>query len=199
MRFVNTRVHAAVLAGGRSSRMRTDKRFLKFEGVPLVDRALRLASESVATHQGRVYLCGDVPNRECIPDIQPGLGPAAGVMSAIDAVMSQEIEENSWLLILPVDMPLLTVQVLQRLIGYRECAAVGYHGFEMPFLMSCTFETQKTVHDHCQTDQASQRSIRLLQELLGMQRLPLEVELSGVMANANFLSDWVKINEGVSL
>lgn len=196
-------LHAAVLAGGRSLRMQTDKRFLKIQGELLIDRALRLAQDSVRSYRGEVFLCGDVPGRKALPDAIPGLGPLSGLRSALDVISP---DYNTWLLVLPVDMPLLNETLLKNLfaevITENEKAqqAICFDGFEMPCLIHISPNVKKVVEDLCQKVRpSSTRSIRALFEQIGVRRLELSTSLKPMMANANLPSDWARICEaGVS-
>jgi len=105
---------AFVLAGGRSSRMGTDKAFLEFEGQTLLARAVKLlralteqvhivgAASKFATH-GLV-----------IEDIYPDCGPLGGIQAALFAAAT---ELN---LILAVDLPFVN-EALLRFIVEQAC------------------------------------------------------------------------------
>jgi molybdenum cofactor guanylyltransferase len=97
-----------ILAGGRSSRMGTDKSLLPLAGKPLIQR-------SVAKLRG---VCAEVhilssnpalaPFAPLVPDIHPDCGPLGG----IEAAIAHSIYD--WLLILPVDVPFLPTAILNR-------------------------------------------------------------------------------------
>ena len=195
-------LHAAVLAGGRSMRMQTDKRFLEIQGERLIDRALRLAQDSVRPYNGEVFLCGDVPGRKCMPDAVPGLGPLSGLRSALKVVSPGY---NAWLLVLPVDMPLLNETLLKNLIAEltienkENYEAVCFDGFEMPCLLCITRRVQGAVEGLCQEEKSSSsRSIRALFGQIGARRLELPASFRPMMANVNLPSDWARICEEVS-
>lgn len=103
-----------VLAGGRSSRMGTDKAFLDIGGERLVDRQVRLLREAGANP---VFLSGrervDYPGveAELIYDTVVGLGPLAGIVAALART------ETTHLLVLAVDLPRISPEFLRKLIG----------------------------------------------------------------------------------
>jgi len=101
---------AFILAGGRSSRMGSDKAFLDFEGRTLLARALALA-RSVSPE---VQIVGDAAKfasfAPVVEDIFRGCGPLGGIHAALHA---SETELN---LILAVDMPFLSFALLQFLM-----------------------------------------------------------------------------------
>lgn len=194
-------VSAAVLAGGRSSRMGADKRFFRFNGEFLVDRALRIAREALSDGESHVYLCGDVPGRKALTDRVAGLGPLSGVLSAIEAISARSIDRHrdEWLLILPVDMPLLSVSALRGLLDAKdeleseECAAISYDGFEMPFLLRCNGETERVLREICTKNPSEARSIRVLQKRLVTRRIGFDPLQRFEFTNANAPTDWAAI------
>jgi molybdenum cofactor guanylyltransferase len=97
-----------VLAGGHSSRMGTDKCLLPLAGKPLIQHAvakLRQVCEDVHILSGNPALAEYAP---LVPDIHPGCGPISGIEAAL------EHSTRDWSLIIPVDVPFLSAQVLQR-------------------------------------------------------------------------------------
>jgi molybdenum cofactor guanylyltransferase len=101
---------AFVLAGGKSSRMGTDKAFLEYRGRTLLSHALALAG-SVSSE---VRIVGSREKFGCngavVEDIFFGRGPLGGIHAALRA---SEADLN---LVMAVDMPLLSQPFLQYLI-----------------------------------------------------------------------------------
>jgi len=103
-------VSAFVLAGGRSSRMGTDKAFVEFQGCTLLNRALDLVTGITPTvhivgSRERFGAFGDV-----VEDEIPDHGPLGGIHAALRASPS---DRN---LIVAVDMPFVTAAFLQYLL-----------------------------------------------------------------------------------
>ncbi|MFH1530850.1 MAG: molybdenum cofactor guanylyltransferase [Pseudomonadota bacterium] len=72
---------AVIVAGGRSTRLGRDKRWLELDGEPLIHRSVRLLSQVfhrivVSSNDGIPGLPAGV---EVIPDDVPGLGPICGI------------------------------------------------------------------------------------------------------------------------
>lgn len=108
---------AAILIGGRSRRMGRDKAMIALDGEPLWRRQARLARDVGA----RRVLLSLRPGQDfaaagfdCVDDAQPDLGPLSGIASALAACRS------SHLLVLAVDMPALTADILDTLIARCE-------------------------------------------------------------------------------
>jgi len=106
-------VSAFVLAGGESSRMGRDKALLVLPtGETLLDRALRLAKTvsdevKLVAPSSRYSEIVDVP---VVEDVYPACGPLAGIHASLSA---SETELN---LVLAVDCPLVTPELLQFLV-----------------------------------------------------------------------------------
>ena len=84
----------AVLAGGASSRMGTDKAFIEIEGESMVARAvgaLRAAgAESTLVVGGNAARLG-ASGLDAVPDRYPGQGPLGGVITALGALGSPDV------------------------------------------------------------------------------------------------------------
>jgi molybdenum cofactor guanylyltransferase len=107
-----------VLAGGASTRMRTDKAALQYHGQPQLHWAFELVSKfcaasfvSVRPEQRDDAARAGHPQ---IVDRQPGIGPLAGISAAL-----LEQPKAAWL-VLACDLPFLTERTLQHLIAHRD-------------------------------------------------------------------------------
>lgn len=102
---------AFILAGGRSTRMGTDKAFVLFDGRTLLARALDLTRS--LTSEARIV--GDPAKfasfAPVVEDVFPGCGPLSGIHAAL---RSSQTELN---LVLAVDTPFLTPALLEYMIG----------------------------------------------------------------------------------
>ncbi|HTL91120.1 MAG TPA: NTP transferase domain-containing protein, partial [Steroidobacteraceae bacterium] len=106
-----------VLAGGRSTRMRTDKAALLYAGRSQLERAMEL----IAPHVERAYVSvradqGEDPLRARfaqIRDLHDNLGPVAGLLAA-----QARHPEAAWL-VLACDLPLLDAATLAHLVRCR--------------------------------------------------------------------------------
>src|SRR5271157_1706147 len=103
-------VSAFILAGGRSSRMGTDKALLQWNGENLLQNALSKAKEvspapMIVGSRARYSSYGDV-----IEDRFPDCGPLGAIHAALCAT------QTDLNLVLSVDMPLVTVDLLRWLV-----------------------------------------------------------------------------------
>jgi molybdopterin-guanine dinucleotide biosynthesis protein A len=96
-----------VLAGGRSSRMGSDKALLQLAGKPLIEHAvtkLRRVCAEVGILSSNPALAAYAP---LVRDIHPNCGPIGGIEAALAH------SSHDWNLILPVDVPFLPNAILQ--------------------------------------------------------------------------------------
>jgi molybdopterin-guanine dinucleotide biosynthesis protein A len=100
-----------ILAGGKSTRMGTDKAFVLLDGQTLLDRMLELVRSVCA----EVRIVGDRAKfaefAPTVEDIFPGCGPLGGIHAAL---RSSQTDLN---LMIAVDMPFVSAAFLELLIG----------------------------------------------------------------------------------
>lgn len=107
----------AVLAGGRSRRMGTDKAEIEISGETLLARAWRLVTSLVRP----AWVCCSPlrprPGYPCLADAAEGEGPARGVAAALEAAQERGARR---VLVLACDLPRLTRELLVRLLDAPE-------------------------------------------------------------------------------
>ncbi len=100
-----------ILAGGKSSRMGTDKGFLELNNKPFA----RYSIEALQPLVSKILIVSDDAKYDTfglkrITDCTKNAGPVAGIYSGLEA------SKTEWNLILSCDIPLITSHVLQKLI-----------------------------------------------------------------------------------
>ena len=110
-------VNGLVLAGGSSSRMGQDKGLLCLGGRPLVEIAVRLVSQVCR----RVFLLAPADRYPFldltrIPDRFNNGGPLAALLAGL------EQSDTDFNVVVPCDMPFLTVDVLGKIMGLSDGA-----------------------------------------------------------------------------
>jgi len=106
-----SQVTGFVLAGGRSSRMGTNKAFLMLNGKPLIEHTKSILNLVC----GKVFILG-LPSLygsfgPCYEDIYPDCGPLSGIHAALTHAQTE------WSLITAVDTPFITPEFLNYLVG----------------------------------------------------------------------------------
>jgi molybdopterin-guanine dinucleotide biosynthesis protein A len=110
---------AAILAGGKGSRLGADKAMVDIAGTPMiahVRRALRADSLAVVGHAEAAALLG--ATFLCDPDLAVS-GPLKGVLAALEWAANQRAE---WLVTVPCDVPLLPADFSSKLINAAQDA-----------------------------------------------------------------------------
>ncbi len=108
-------ISAIVLAGGQSTRLGRDKSFLIVDGVPLIERTVRILEGLsddlivVANDSQRYASLGSAAR--LVPDERPGVGALMGVYSGLKAA------RHDHALVLACDMPFLSLPLLRYMIA----------------------------------------------------------------------------------
>lgn len=108
-------ISAIILAGGRSSRMGTNKAMLPLAGTPVIERLITQLQE-VANHiviAGGAFETYRQLGVEVVPDYFPEQGPLSGIHAGLTACHSP------WCLVVACDMPFANQKVFQQL--YERC------------------------------------------------------------------------------
>ncbi len=124
----NDKISAIILAGGKSLRMGEDKKMIQINKTglrlwehmvsliePFVKEILIIANPDELHHTKHII----------IKDIIPGLGPLGGIYTGLKNI------NTSQSLVLPIDMPLLNRQTLERLLkscDENEKIIIARHG-----------------------------------------------------------------------
>lgn len=119
-------VTGVIMAGGKSSRMGTDKGLLLYQGKPLsqyaVDVLKPFCTEILISTQNEEYARFGLP---LVPDEIPGCGPIGGIYSALKA------SKTSFLLILGCDMPRISSHTIEKLLSH-----IGNYDCVIPLVAS---------------------------------------------------------------
>lgn len=172
--------NALILAGGRSRRMGEDKAALRWQGAPLLNHMEALLREAGAA---RVLISGRQPDGRGVTDLYPGAGPLGGLASALPELA------DGWLLVLPVDLPLMRGEVLQWLLGEASGAACRLRGEALPLCLRVDAGLRAEVERLMQAE-ARQRSLNRLFDLLGGIERDCPAEFASTLLNCNTPEDW---------
>jgi len=108
-------VTIALIAGGKSSRMGTDKSFVELAGTPLIEHLMvrvdGLANTILITNRPDDYVHLGLP---MFSDVIPEKGSLGGIYSAIHHSQSE------WTLALACDMPFVSAELLRYMVGLRD-------------------------------------------------------------------------------
>ncbi|SFD04727.1 molybdenum cofactor guanylyltransferase [Algibacter pectinivorans] len=170
-----------ILAGGKSSRMGTDKGFLLLNNKPFVqysiDALSPLVSEIIIVSDNADY---DVFGLKRITDITKNAGPVAGICSGLKA------SSTDYNLILSCDIPLINTQILEKLIDniddYHEIIQVESNGKSMPLIALYKKDVAQTFNTFLKHDE---RRLRVAIKSCKSKNVILEKENEITTMNVN--------------
>ena len=162
------KIVGVVLAGGRSSRMGQDKALLDYNGKPLLDHMIGLLEKSGLTD---IYVSGDFEGYRCIPDSAPHEGPAYAMHDVLTA-----LDGYDGALFVPVDMPLLSAEILRLLI--RQDKGGYFMNSPLPAFVTAP------------PPEESPKSVKGFLALTKTYPMILPPELENCMSNTNTPEEW---------
>lgn len=170
-----------ILAGGKSTRMGTDKGFLLLNDKLFVqysiDALAPLVSEIIIVSDNSEY---DVFGLKRINDITKNAGPVAGICSGL------EVSSTEYNLILSCDIPLITSEVLQKLIDNiddtSEIIQIESKGKSMPLIAIYKKDVINTFNTFLKNDE---RRLRVAIKNCISKNIVLEKEQEFTTMNVN--------------
>lgn len=129
---MNALISGFILAGGKSSRMGTDKALLLVQDEPMLQRMVRLLVPFCKT----IAISGNKPeyndfNIEQVADLYSGCGPISGIISTL------KHSSTEWNLLVSVDVPFINEAFLLNLIahiGNYDCIIAEHEGRVEPLM-----------------------------------------------------------------
>ncbi len=188
---------AILLAGGRSSRMGHDKKLMVYRGQTLLQRALELLQSSGAR---QIYLSGaqrggyERAVME-VPDLLPQAGPPGGIYACLHYLQEHGRLDDTPLLVMPVDMPLLQEGVLRGLIDKLDARPACHYQDE---IFPCVIRASLRLHDFLAaafaegSERGGKRSMRSIFDFLDALELPYQGDRR-VFSNINTPEDWAAL------
>lgn len=180
-----TNITGIILAGGKSSRMGSDKGFLEINGESFIQHIIAaltpLVKEIIIVSDNADY---DAFGYKRVDDIIKNAGPLAGLFSGLS---NSETEIN---LVLSCDVPLINDEVLQCLIAGCDDASdivqIKSGGRTMPLIAiykkNCAADCLKLL-------EGGERRLRKLAENRHIKTIVLEPKLDHFVRNINTLEE----------
>jgi len=200
---VNTTLIGLVLAGGQSRRMGQDKALMRYQGRTLIDNASLLLQSASCD---KVLISRNAPG--FLNDKIEDAGPLSGVHAVLDA-LSQSDNHNGnpcELLVLPVDMPQMTPELLRILVSRgREAEKACYVEKRfLPFYLPVTQDTKALLANYL-VEQSKRRVVGFLEILnavslkeAGLKKTARKDESDSKKRLANMSNDddveWLNVN-----
>jgi molybdenum cofactor guanylyltransferase len=180
-----TRHVGVVLAGGLSSRMGRDKALLPWQGRPLIERQMAVLRE---TGVDNVQISGERADYQGIADPVAHAGPLGGI-AGIAAIC-----EDGDLLIIPVDMPRLQPTLLRRLLTAPPAGCVHFADHVLPMRLRLDDACRAALAELMRADDDRLRSLRALQERVGVIQLPLSEADAQQLVDCNTEETWQEVS-----
>jgi molybdenum cofactor guanylyltransferase len=171
-----------ILAGGLSSRMGEDKALLEIDGRTLLERTRQVLLDTGAEH---VVVSGARPGG--IADRWVAKGPIGGIASVAGEL------EDAELLVVPVDMPRLSAELLAPLRDERRMHATRWAGHPLPMRLTLDAATRAVLADIVELD-GKACSVSALQARVGVATLSLDGADTSALVNCNTPDDWREAN-----
>ncbi len=186
-------VLGVILAGGLSSRMGTDKANLIINHKSMLENAtdlLRSSKVNTICVSGREY------GSHWVLDVFPNLGPLGGLYAVIK---SGKYKQYKYILVIPVDMPLLASSVILKLINQVQISqAICYYQYPLPILLENNKFLAKQLEiliDNGSVNTTQVRSFKALTSRLTTSYINSEQIDPLYFSNMNTMSDFVKCNQ----
>ncbi len=174
------RIAGIILAGGQSSRMGQDKAGLVYQGQKLLDFMVKKVLE---TGVAEVMVSGQAAGYTCLADETPWQGPARAMLG-----MAGRLQGFEAALFVPVDMPLITVGLLQKLL---QSPAGGYYAGH--FLPACVpLKQLSPAVEKAFTGQ--NLSVEKLLREIGAPQFPVRPEDEAFFLNVNTPEEYKKLS-----
>jgi molybdopterin-guanine dinucleotide biosynthesis protein A len=170
-----------ILAGGKSSRMGTDKGFLKLNNKTFIEYSIEalqpLVSQIIIVSNDPDY---DVFKMKRVEDLIKDAGPLAGIHSGL------KHSRTEYNLVLSCDIPLIKKEVIEKLIdaqdGYQDVIQIVSNGKSMPLIAMYKKTCETTFHKLLQKDE---RRLQVAMNQCKVKNIVLDPENNLYTANIN--------------
>ncbi|SEQ54920.1 molybdenum cofactor guanylyltransferase [Hyunsoonleella jejuensis] len=186
-----TNITGIILAGGKSSRMGSDKGLLMLNDKPFIQYSIDALKPLVS----EIIIVSDTPEYDAfglkrITDITKDAGPVSGIYSGLEA---SKTELN---LILSCDIPLITSEVLQQLIDAiddtSEIIQAESNGKSMPLIALYKKCIKNTFKSFLEQDE---RRLRVAIKSCNYKNVVLDEAFQNATLNVNTKEEFKQIED----
>lgn len=173
---------AVILAGGRSSRMGQNKaQMIRPDGLTQLEHTQRQVAK---LNPASIMISG-----VDLPDIYPDCGPLSGIHAALET-----LETGDSLLVVPCDLPLLTVDALQPLLS--ETDSVAYQHAYLPCLLHVSIPLKTRINSILKNKENEKKSNFSIRNLLNFLNIHwIENTLEKELKSANTIQEWINLTK----
>jgi len=183
------KIIGVVLAGGQSSRMKVDKSTLEWQGKTLLEYTLQLLSGAGCVE----VLISNNNDPQYIQDRYPDSGPLAGIEACLNHI-GENFPDSDAMLIMPVDMPLMKVSLLEQLIKHAKSGTVMHYNLgRFPLILPVNEKLTELLSDALKQHRSgSGVSIHRLLSHFNKQILTIDKDQESAFINCNTPEEWQK-------
>lgn len=183
----STKFNGLLLAGGRSSRMGQDKALLSIHGETLLQRGQKLLKAAGAE---QVFVSRNEFTLGYLPDVYPNKGPLSGIHAALD-------NSDLPLLVIPIDMPLLTKELLEPIVqaGLTMETAIHYVDHQLPLFVPNSRLVKEYLEKNLTDSCKQKRHLSIKRFLLTIGSAQLCTQNPEKLINTNTPEQWCQVLE----
>jgi molybdopterin-guanine dinucleotide biosynthesis protein A len=170
---MSTAITGVILAGGKSSRMGTDKGLLKLDSRPFVAHI----SATLQAAFDRVFLVADDTSTygflglETIGDVYRGCGPLGGIHSALVHADGADIFVSA------CDTPFITRELVQYIVEFPSGAAARIPSHNQQLHPLCGFYSQRCLQSVSEQLEAGRYRVLDFVDKIGATVIPISPDL----------------------
>ncbi|HFL8824146.1 MAG TPA: NTP transferase domain-containing protein [Candidatus Azoamicus sp. OHIO1] len=171
-----------VLAGGKSSRMGRDKRFVSFNDTCFLDNTINILYKVGFSN---VLVSGLCINYNSVIDEFLSIGPSSAFYKFLS---SGDYVYYDHLLFIPIDMPFLhECFIFNMFLNIKKNTTVYYDNFNFPLLLSKDFLSRKIFSEVVFFNESSNKSVKIFLDNILVSRISYDDAF--VFANINNVFD----------
>ena len=183
-----------ILAGGKSSRMGTDKGFLEYNGKRFTQHAI----DALTPHVNTIIIVSDNPDYDVfklkrIPDLIKNSGPLAGLYSGLSA------SQTDYNIVLSCDIPLVNSNIIEALAKHInndiEVIQIQSKNKTMPLIAAYKTSCKNKCLDLLNNDE---RRLRVAIQQFTSKTIVLDESLENFTTNINTPSELKHIKNAVN-
>lgn len=180
-------IYALILCGGESRRMGSDKASLIYKGQSLLEHTKKIVSSAGIE---KIFSVGK--DNHDIQDPQAFQGPAFATVSAL-STLKNAIDQSCSFIVLPVDMPLMSVDMLSTLVKTSASRNIScyFENHPFPFVLYQPFKHLLSIESMLSTGKSP--SIRALLSTMNAQSIPMSIYSSASFLNVNTVEEWQRL------
>ncbi len=186
-------ITAIILAGGKSSRMKSEKGFVLLDGKPFIQHIIKaiqpIASELIIVSSNSDY---DVFGIKRVEDIIPESGPIAGLHSGL----THSTTENN--LVVSCDVPLITTSFLKKLLHHdkedHDIIQFEVEGKTMPLI---AVYKKRCAKKCLELLTKGEKRLRMLVHELHVKTIPVSEKEQYLTTNINTIEDLKAITNAI--